>query len=171
MDRFFTKSTIFIVPYNLCLRVYFVKIGPNFVGSPSFHIKIYERILPIFWSSNVKLQNRYCQLTQNMTSDWSLTYMIMFLHMLFCIKIFPSFLMAKVDLKRNENQQHLILYCSNLSVEASFLCKRSSVSLNAPLDWLSFSANRSLSCLSLLFSSSIATMDGFPLPVNWKDLM
>ena len=79
--------------------------------------------------------------------------------------------MVKVDLKRNENQQRRILYCSNLSVEASFLCKRSSVSLNAPLDWLSFSANRSLSCLSLLFSSSIATMDGFPLPVNGKDLM
>ena len=26
-------------------RVYFVKIGLDFVGSPSFHIKIYERIL------------------------------------------------------------------------------------------------------------------------------
>ena len=100
----------------------------------------------------------------------SMTYgapcMFLFLQTLFHVKILPSFLMVKIDLKRNENQQHRILYCSNLSVEASFLCKRSNVSLNAPLDWLSFSANRSLSCLSLLFSSSIATMDGFPLPVN-----
>lgn len=45
-----------------------------------------------------------------------------------------------------------------LRVEASFLCKRSRVSLNAPFDWLSFSDSRSLSCLSRLFSSKMAAI-------------
>ena len=146
-------------------RVYFVKIGLDFVGSPSFHIKIYERILLNF----LILQYETPQPVLPINPKYD-DRLIVDLHVILH-QNFASFLMAKVDLKRNENQQHLILYCSNLSVEASFLCKRSSVSLNAPLDWLSFSANRSLSCLSLLFSSSIATMDGFPLPVNWKNLM
>ena len=63
-------SLFYYVKPFMISHVYFFKIGPNFVGLPTFNFKIYKRILRNtsllgkilmdFVISNVKLHNRYC---------------------------------------------------------------------------------------------------------------
>lgn len=55
-------------------------------------------------------------------------------------------------------EENILLEGKGLMVDESFLCSLSRVSRRAPLDWLSFSHNLSLSCFNRRFSSNIAVI-------------
>ena len=72
IKRFVMDMNLFNFSYIVMFKkVYFAKIGPNFVGSTQFHLKIYQRNTSLlgkslldFVSLRVKLHNRYCHIVR-----------------------------------------------------------------------------------------------------------